>query len=329
MKYKTFILIAVLLVVSLSSVYAENTRRLGTAGAQELVIPYGSRGTAMGGAVLANVSGVESMYWNPAGLASLEGTEVMFTHLPYIAEINVNYVGVGTKIEGFGTLGFGVKSVAIGKMEETTEDAPEGTGRVFEPSLTVLNVTYSRVLTANVSFGVTTMFINERIFEAQASGVAFDVGFLYDPRWKGVSFGLVVKNYGPEMRFSGNGFNRSLDDRPVAPKAAKFDLPSSLAMGMSYDFLNSGKNFASFSGNFRSNNYSNEQWQGGMEYVYDEKYALRAGYNFSNQDEYIYGLSFGGGLTYEYKGTKLAFEYTWTETETFDDNQYFTVKVNF
>ncbi|MEW6411031.1 MAG: PorV/PorQ family protein [Candidatus Zixiibacteriota bacterium] len=303
--------------------------RLGTAGAQELLIPVGSRGTAMGGAVLSTTSGIEAMYWNPAGLASLEGTEAAFTYLPYIADIDVNFVGIAKGIEGFGTIGFGAKVVSVGDIEETTEDFPDGTGRVFSPTLSVLNVTYAREFTANVAFGVTAMFINEDIFNVKATGVAFDVGFIYKPRWYGLSVGLAVKNYGPEMAFDGIGFDRELNDRPARQVAAKFDLPSSINVGIGYDFLDDGKNLANLSGNFRSNNYSDDYWQGGAEYVYDGKYALRAGYNFSEQDSYIYGASFGAGLTVPLGGVDLTFEYSWNETEVFDDNQYFTLKANF
>ncbi len=329
MKYKLFIVIMVLLVAGLSPAYAGNTLRLGTAGAQELLIPVGSRGTAMGGAVLSTVSGIESMYWNPAGLASLEGTEAAFTYLPYFADIDVNYVGIAKGIEGFGTIGFGYKGVSIGDIEETTEDYPDGTGRVFSPNLTVLNVTYAREFTANVAFGVTAMFINEDIFEVQASGIAFDVGFIYRPQWYGLSIGMAIKNYGPEMAFDGIGFDRELNDRPARQVAAKFDLPSSINVGVGYDFLDDGKNLANLSGNFRSNNYADDYWQGGAEYVYDGKYALRAGYNFSEQDSYLFGVTFGAGLVVPLGGVDLSFEYSWNETEVFDDNQYFTLKANF
>ena len=329
MKYKLVIMTMVLLVLSLSSAYAGNSLRVGTAGAQELLIPIGSRGTAMGGAVLSTAYGVEAMYWNPAGLAGLEGTEAGFTHLPYFADIDVNFAGVATNIEGFGTLGFGVKAVSIGEIEETTEAFPDGTGRVFDPSLTVLNVTYAREFTANVSFGLTAMFINENIHEVQASGVAFDVGFIYRPRWYGLSLGIVIKNYGPEMSFTGIGFDREQEDRPVRPLNATFDLPSSMNIGLGYDFLDDGKNLANLSTNFRSNNYAEDFWQGGAEYVYDGKYALRAGYNFSDADAYLYGVTFGAGLMVPLGGVDFSFEYSWNETEVFDDNQYFTVKANF
>ena len=329
MKNKLLILTMVLLVLSLSSAYAGNSLRIGTAGAQELLIPVGSRGTAMGGAVLSTTYGVESMYWNPAGLSSLEGTEAAFTYLPYIADIDVNYVGVATNIEGFGTVGAGAKVVSIGDIEETTEDLPDGTGRVFSPSLTVINLTYAREFTANVSFGVTAMFIHEDIFEVQASGLAFDVGFIYRPRWYGLSMGLTVKNYGPEMEFDGIGFDREQNDRPVRPVSDDFDLPSSINIGVGYDFIDDGRNLANLSGNFRSNNYSEDYWQGGAEYVYDGKYALRAGYNFSDQDEFIYGVTFGAGLSVPLGGVVFGFEYSWNETDVFDDNQFFTVKANF
>ena len=130
MKFKLVTLIMVLLVLSLSTAYAGNEHRTGTAGAQELLIPIGSRGTAMGGSVLSTTSGVEAMYWNPAGLASLEGTEAMFSHLPYLADIDVNFAGIAKKIEGFGTIGFGAKVVSIGDIEETTIDEPDGTNRL-------------------------------------------------------------------------------------------------------------------------------------------------------------------------------------------------------
>jgi hypothetical protein len=332
MKFKLILLITVLLLLSLSTAYAGNETRSGTAGASELLIPYGSRGTAMGGAVLSTVSGLESMYWNPAGLASMESTEVMFSYMPYLADIDVNFFGIATNVEGFGTIGFGAKVISIGDIEETTDELPDGSGRFFSPTLLVLNATYSKVMTANVSFGLTAMYISESIFEVSASGLAFDVGFIYDPRWNGVSMGITIKNYGAEMEFTGDGFDQEVGQRPFSPSGAKFDLPSSINVGMAYDFMNEGLNFASFSGTFQSNNYSQDIFHGGAEYVYDSKYSLRGGYSYSEQDEYIYGLSFGAGLSLPIgEDAMLRFDYTWMETDVdaLDANQYFTLTASF
>ena len=329
MKYKIVILLIVLLVVSLSTAYAGNEGRSGTAGAQELLIPIGSRGTAMGGSVLSTVSGVESMYWNPAGLASLEGTQAMFTHLPYIAGIDVDYIGFATTTESFGTIGAGAKIMSIGDMKETTEAFPDGTGRVYSPTLTVLNLSYAKILTANVKFGFSAMFIHEDVFEVKATGTAFDFGFIYDPRWNGLSLGITIKNYGSEMQFDGNGFDIQFENNTVRPLGAKFDLPSSINFGMGYNFIDEGPNFAMFSGSFQSNNFSQDVWQGGAEYVYDSKYSLRGGYNYSDRDAYLYGASFGAGVIIPVGDMDLSLEYTWTQTDVFDANQYFTLKANF
>lgn len=329
MRLKVILLVSVLLVTGLTTAFAGNELRLGTAGAQELRIPIGSRGTAMGGAVVANTYGIESVYWNPAGLASLRGTEAMFTHLPYIADINVNFGGVGTHIEDFGTIAFAAKVVSIGDMEETTEEFPNGTGRVFAPSMVVLGISYARELTANVSFGFTGNLVSERIFEVSASGMSFDFGFIYQPHWRGLTLGLAIKNFGPQMQFSGRGFEQNNEGHQTAASASSFDLPTSLNIGLSYDLMNEGMNHALASGNFRSNNYSQDLWQGGFEYTYNELYAIRAGYNYSEQTDYLYGFSFGGGLKVDVSGTMLSFDYSWTETDVFNANQYFTVKAHF
>jgi hypothetical protein len=329
MKAKNIILLVLLLTLCLTTAYAGNSKRIGTAGGQELMIPVGSRGTAMGGSVVSNTWGLESIYWNPAGLASLEGTEAMFSHLPYIADINVNFGAVGTTIENVGTLAFSAKVIAIGDMKETTNEFPDGTGRVYSPTLTVLGLTYARQLTSNVAFGATGMLIRESIFEVGASGAAFDVGFIYDPRWQGVKLGIAIKNYGPTMRFSGRGFDRNLGGYQASPKNASFDLPSHIDLGISYNFLNRDKNSLTASGNYRSNNFQEDFYQGGLEYGYNERYFLRGGYNYSKQDDYIYGLSLGAGITVPIGGTsKLTFEYSWNKTDVFDDNQYFTLKIN-
>ncbi|UCD63448.1 MAG: PorV/PorQ family protein [Candidatus Zixiibacteriota bacterium] len=332
MKYKVVLLTLVLLAVGLTTVYAGSDRRIGTAGAQELLIPIGSRGTAMGGAVIADSYGLEAVYWNPAGLASLEGTEAMFSHLPYIADINVNFGGVGTTIEGFGTVAAAAKVVDIGDIEETTEDDPEGTGSIHSPTLAVVGVTYARNLTAQVQFGATANFISERIFDVSASGVAFDFGVTYTPNWRGITLGIVMKNYGPDMKFSGSGFQRTYEvagQRRVFLSPAPFELPANISIGMSWNFLNQGYSSATLGGNFRSNNHSNDFWQGGVEYAYNERYFLRGGYVYSEQTDFIYGASFGGGVMFEFGETQLTIEYAWTETETFDDNQYFTVRFGF
>jgi len=329
MKKFNLIIALVLLIVSVGSSYGGNEDRSGTAGATELLIPVGARGSALAGSVVANSYGVDALYWNPAGLAWLEGTEAMASYLPYIADINVTYAAVGKNIEDFGVVALSVKVVSIGEIEETTTPYPAGTGSIYNPTLAVIGLTYARAVTTQVNFGMTAHYIREDIFQVSASGLAFDFGFTYEPRWRGITMGLAIKNYGPDLEFSGSGFEFDTPNGPVAGSNAKSELPTSLNIGLAYNFVNQGMNSATLSGNFRSNNQSTDLWQGGFEYVYSEKYSLRAGYNYSSSDEYLYGFSLGGGLIFDLGGTNLAFDYSWTDTEVFSDNQYFTLTASF
>jgi opacity protein-like surface antigen len=253
--------------------------------------------------------------------------------LPYIADIDVNFGGVATSIEDFGTIGVAAKVVSLGDIEETTESQPEGTGTLFNPTLSVIGLTYARQLTAAVQFGATANFISENIDEASAQGMSFDFGVIYNPNWQGVSIGIAIKNYGPDMKFDGSGFETADEDlgaRRVTFQTSPFELPGFIALGLSWNLLNQDLHSATFSGNFRSNNHSQDFWQGGAEYNYNDMFFLRAGYNYADQDEFLYGASFGAGVSFDLsEAAKLTFEYAWTETELFEDNQYFTFRANF
>jgi hypothetical protein len=131
------------------------------------------------------------------------------------------------------------------------------------------------------------------------------------------------------MAFSGQGFLNSANGHAVAAESKEFELPSSINMGVSYDFLNNGPNLATATGNFRSNNFSEDYYMGGLEYVYDGKYSLRGGYQYADQDKWLYGASLGAGVMFALGGTDLTLEYCWTETEVFEANQYWTLKASF
>lgn len=134
--------------------FAGDVARKGTTGAEHLLIPVGARSIATSGAFLANTSGPEAIYFNPAGLARSESAEAMFSYTSYIADINIVYFALGVKLSEIGSFGLSVKSLDFGDIPVTTYENPDGTGATYSPSYTIVGLTYAKEVTERVCAGV-------------------------------------------------------------------------------------------------------------------------------------------------------------------------------
>jgi len=88
-------------------------------------------GIATGGAFLANITGLESIYYNPAGLDIYPQTEAMFSYVSYLADINISYFAIGTSLGDIGSIGLDLKSFDFGDIPVTNESFPDGTGETY------------------------------------------------------------------------------------------------------------------------------------------------------------------------------------------------------
>ena len=314
----------------------------GTSAAPELLIPVGARDLALGGASLALTQGIEAIYWNPAGLPrSSYGTEALFSHMNYIADIGIDYFAVSTSFEGFGTIGLSLKSIGFGEFEITTEDVPDGTGEKFSPTYVTLGLTYSRLLTDRISVGITTHLISERIDRVSATGVAFTAGLQYHgfASVEGLSIGVAVKNIGPAMKFDGPGLLRDAvatgNLRPASfykVEAASDELPSSIELGLGYIYKLDDENNLSVTSLFQNNNLSADEYKFGLEYAFNNLLFLRGGYVLSQEsrpDSHIFGATVGGGVHYATSSLDITFDYAYRSVKFLDANHVFSMKLGF
>jgi hypothetical protein len=336
------ILLAALCVVE---IYASGGRRNGTAGAQELLIPVGARGFAYNGAYISGISGIEAIYYNPAGLSlSRNSAEAMFSHMTYIADIGVSYAAVAANFEGFGALGFSVKSLAFGDIPVTTTDNPYGTGATFSPTFVTVGLTYSNALTDRIRIGLNVNLVSERIVRSSATGVSFDAGIQYDgiAEVEGLKVGVVLKNFGPPMSFDGADMLRIAEDvnslrgdQFYKIEAASFELPSQLELGLAYERRFANDYSALIATSFQNNNFANDEYRVAAEFGFRETFFLRGGYAYTqegvgsgNDDEQLFGPSFGAGLNLN-AGVELKFDYAYRTARYFDGNHMFAVTVGF
>jgi len=340
MKNILKILLAFLLLLAFDA-FAQGDKRTGTSGASHLLIPVGPRGIAMGEANISTSSGIESLFWNPAGVAKMDGsTDLLFSHMSYIADIGVEYGAIAANFEGFGVLSFSLKALSIDDIQVTTTSNPDGTGELFSPTMVTVGLGFSRMLTESISIGLTANFISERIADVSASGIAFDVGVIYDnlADVNGLSIGFVLKNFGPDMQYSGpgliaegqlEGLNRPPNFFTI--ESAPFELPSNFQIALGYRRALDEINSVLFSGTYMNNNFSGDEYKLGGEYGYDNLFFVRAGYQLAPDisDEFIYGFSAGVGIDYKVEGFGFKVDYAFRDVEFFDGNHVFSLTLGF
>ena len=162
MKIK-LIRIAVILILCTSFSFAQsfvsNVSKRGTSAATFLSIGQSSRATGMGSAFVGVQGDPSDLYWNPAGIASIDGINIMFDHTNWIADVAYNFFASAYHIDGFGTLGLSVIISDIGDMPVTTISQPEGTGQTFSATDFAVSLAYAVNLTDEFAIGFNPKFI--------------------------------------------------------------------------------------------------------------------------------------------------------------------------
>jgi hypothetical protein len=220
-------------------------------------------------------------------------------------------------------------------MLETTIEMPYGTGRSFTASDLAAGITYSQRLTNKFSVGGNVKYIEERLAEEKAVGVAFDVGTFYDTGWKSVIIAMVITNFGPDMNFV---------DAP-------FPMPINFKFGGSMRLINNDEHelILALEGSHPNDNL--EQFSIGMEYGFMKTGFLRIGKKINGAkryswDEYIEdnekdaymeypiinengsistdGLCIGAGMKLNLPTIDLRLDYAFTKVDKLGSMSFFT-----
>lgn len=342
LKYISLMLL--LLLTTASLLHAGGGNRNGTGGASELLIPVGVRGIGLGGANTSTTMGIEALYWNPAGISRTEKTaEATFSYMKYIADMGVTYGAVSTNIAGFGALALSIKSLSFGDIDVTTTQNPDGTGQTFNPQFLTVGLSYARSLSDRVSVGMTGNVILENIAQVSATGIAFNVGVMYENLGdiNGLSLGVVLKNLGPQMKFDGpglyaqaiaSGYQRAGELYKI--ESAAFELPSTLEFGLAYRPMINEQNSVLIATTFQNNNFSGDIYKVGAEYMFNNILALRGGYAYTPESQEagnLFGLTAGVGLNFDFGGgTDIKVDYAYRQVKNnFDANHVFSVSFGF
>ena len=124
-------------------------QKVGTSSFQFLKVMPVARATALGDAYSTLASGAEAIFWNPAGMALVEGHDLSTTLTLWIFDTKQSALSYAASLGDWGTVGAQVQFVDYGKIEETRVDQlqfvgsggdrrynPGLTGSTFSPSIT-------------------------------------------------------------------------------------------------------------------------------------------------------------------------------------------------
>ncbi len=341
----TFVFACALLLGFGTGLEAGNKDRVGQAGASELLINPWARSSGMHGAHTAGVRGIEAMRFNVAGLAFVNKTDIQFARTEWLrgSGVNVSAFGFAQRMGETSVLGVNVMALGMGEIPITTVDQPDADGgATYKPQFIQLGIGYGRSFSESIHGGFVLRVINEAIADVRASGVAVDAGLQYvtGPR-KQVKFGISLRNVGTPMRMSGDGLTVKLADEQnnvnANQRAEKFELPSLLNIGASYDFLFADHHRLTVAGNFTSNSFRNDFLGAGLEYGFNEKFMLRAGYRYEDEnldDElsiYTYnGLAFGATIDVPIKkdGPRFGIDYSYRTTRWYEGTHTIGVRIS-
>jgi hypothetical protein len=220
-------------------------QKVGTTAAAFLKIPVGVRGTAMGGAYVAMADDPSALYWNPGGLSRNTNYALMVDHSPWIDILDFNFIGFILPVQGIGTLGASVTALTTEEMDVTTPAFQMGTGEKFDAAFIAAAISYGRNLTEKFSIGATIKYVNERIFNCSATGLAVDIGTIYDTPLPGLRLGFSISNFGSKMRIDGEDLNVLVDIAKTQLgnrqsvvgrlRTDEFELPLIMRLGLAYD----------------------------------------------------------------------------------------------
>ncbi|MCK9218681.1 MAG: PorV/PorQ family protein [Bacteroidales bacterium] len=343
-----------LMLLPQNNVMAGNKDRSGQAGASELLINPWAKSSGWGSVGTSCGQGLEALYTNVAGTGFTKGTEIIFSYTNWLkgSGVNIMAFGLSQKIgTNGGVLTAAVMSMNFGEVDITTTSSPEPIQGTFKPSYLNINLAYAKAFSNSIYGGLAIKLISESISDASATAIALDAGIQYVTGEKDqIKFGIALKNVGASMHFTGDGLSfrgiipghgNDNDEFTVEQRSAKYELPATLRIGASYDFLIGDLHRITLAGNFTSNSFTKDQFTLGLEYALKYYLQLRAGYtyqdgifesNVSDRGTVFTGPSAGFTVSVPFnkeKETGIAIDYSYRATNPFQGTHSIGIKLNF
>ncbi|MBK7140478.1 MAG: PorV/PorQ family protein [bacterium] len=215
--------------LALATTATAGNSKTGTTAFPFLKINPGARAVAMGGAFTGLADDEMAAYYNPAGLAQLEGKRFIAEYQSYIADINSGMVGIVLPNSADRALAIHISYLNYGDFVQTDE-LGNITGE-FGGSDMLFGVSYAMRIKPTILVGATGKFIYESLQDYSATGAAVDLGAKYVSDRDRYHLGVMVQNLGAQL----SSLGEEKDALPLTFRAGGAIRPRGLAIVTSLD----------------------------------------------------------------------------------------------
>jgi long-subunit fatty acid transport protein len=291
-------------------------QRVGISAYQFLKIGGGARAEGMGEAFVAVANDASSLYWNPAGMTQFSDNQILFAHTEYVVDMQHEFLASVYHLTPTDAVGFSMANLHTQDIPITTEYQPFGTGSYYTYADLALALSYSRKMTDQFSFGITTRYVTETLGDLKMNGTMIDLGTYY---WTGLGttrFAVDISNFGPNV--SPSGSVTSLTGGTLST-FQNFSPPTQFKLGFAMDPITSEGQRLTVTGELQHPNDNAENLHFGAEYQWQQWLWLRAGIK-RTIDEAIFAASqssasdysLGIGVASSVGNTSIHFDYAFS-----------------
>lgn len=300
-------------------------QRAGTSALTFLKIGIGSRSTAMGSAFIGVADDASCLYWNPAGLAQMSGSEFYTSRIEWPADIQYDFFGIAFKSSQNFALGLSGGFLHTNAMDVTTEYMPHGTGEKFYYSDYFIGLSAAQRVTEHFSWGLTLKYVEENIADVSSHTPMIDIGTYYWTGYKSLRFAVSLTNFGPEVAFRGSYDKPVIEGGTVKADYEDFPLPTIFRLGAAMEIIDTDWNRLTLAGQLNHPVDNAETFSVGVENAFVKYLFLRAGKIINNREEQ---LNLGIGLRLPLGKKNITFDYSFTKMVYLTDIQRISIRLS-
>jgi len=327
MKIVKFNLLVLVLVLSHFNCYAID--KTAQNKMQFMKISPSARAAALADAYTTMTGDVSAIFYNPAGMAFVEGINVAVNKNNWLADIGHFSTVLSYQAGNWGTFSFNIISMDYGEFQRTIIDEHawlgyEETG-TFTISEYAFGFGYAKSITNRFSLGGQVKYIYQNLGPVESWSnvgtslehyikrdyvddvIAFDLGTYYDTGYNGIIIAMAMQNFAnsPIPLVFRYGMSARISDFLLASKPDH-------RIRLNMDLI-------------QTKDYS-DGYQAGLEYSWLNRVFLRTGYKFNYSEE---NFTLGTGLNVNLHNVQVTVDYAYTEFELLGHVNRFSIGIRY